>query len=198
MADKVGITPEVGMNFESEEEAFEMYNTYAGKVGFSVRKSNTKRRVDGTISQKYIVCSSQGHRQTESSKDTTRTGCDARVQFSISRERIWIVQKVIEEHNHYLASPNKSHKLRSQRQVIEANMKLIGQIREAGMKPAQVYEFMKEFYGGEDKMPMSKMDCNNEIGHERRQYLEANDAQTLSEYPRNKQLQDPTFFMRFR
>ena len=43
MVDKVGITPEVGMNFESEEEAFEMYNTYAGKVGFSVRKSNTKR-----------------------------------------------------------------------------------------------------------------------------------------------------------
>jgi hypothetical protein len=35
-------------------------------------------------------------------------------------------------------------------------MKLIGKIREAGMKPAQVYEFMKEFYGGEDKMPMSK------------------------------------------
>ena len=57
---------------------------------------------------------------------------------------------------------------------------------------------MMEFYGEEDKMPMSKMDCNNEIGCERRQYLEANDAQTLSEYLRNKQLQDPTFFMRFR
>jgi len=56
------------------------------------------------------------------------------------------------------------------------------------MKPAQVYEFMEEFYGGEHKMPMSKMDCNNEIGRERRQYLEANDAQTLSEYLRNKQL----------
>jgi hypothetical protein len=59
-------------------------------------------------------------------------------------------------------------------------------MREAGMKPAQMYEFMKEFYGGEDKMPMSKIDCNNEIGRERRQYLEANDAQTLSEYLRNK------------
>jgi len=56
------------------------------------------------------------------------------------------------------------------------------------MKLAQVYEFMKEFYGGEDKMPMSKIDCNNEIGRECRQYLEANDAQTLSEYLRNKQL----------
>jgi hypothetical protein len=38
------------------------------------------------------------------------------------------------------------------------------------------------------------MDCYNEIGRERRQYLEANDAQTLSEYLRNKQVQDPTFF----
>jgi hypothetical protein len=53
---------------------------------------------------------------------------------------------------------------------------LIHIIREAGMKPAQVYEFMKQFYGGADKMPFTKMDCNNEIGHERRKYLEANDT----------------------
>jgi hypothetical protein len=42
------------------------------------------------------------------------------------------------------------------------------------------------------------MDCYNEIGRERRQYLEANDAQALSEYLRNKQAQDPTFFMQLR
>ena len=107
------------------------------------------------------------------------------------------MQKVVEQHNHYLASPNKAHKLRSQRQVIEADRKLIGQIREAGMKPAQVYEFMKEFYGGEENVPFAKMDCNNKIGRERRQYLETNDAQTLSEYLRNKQLEDPTFFYAF-
>jgi hypothetical protein len=29
------------MSFESEEEAYDMYNTYAGKVGFSIRKSDT-------------------------------------------------------------------------------------------------------------------------------------------------------------
>jgi hypothetical protein len=32
------------------------------------------------------------------------------------------------------------------------------------------------------------------LGSEFRQYLEANDAQTLSEYLRNKQAQDPTFY----
>jgi hypothetical protein len=53
---------------------------------------------------------------------------------------------------------------------------------------------MKEHYGGEDKVPFTKMDCCNEIGRERKQYLEANDAQTLFAYLRNKQAQDPTFF----
>ena len=72
---------------------------------------------------------------------------------------------------------------------------LKGQIREARMKPSQVYEFMKEFYGGADKVPFSKMDCNNEIGHERKKYLESSDAQTLLEYLKGKQIKDPTFFM---
>ncbi|KAJ1266146.1 hypothetical protein BS78_08G128500 [Paspalum vaginatum] len=84
------IVPEAGMSFESEEKAYDMYNDYAGKVGFSIRKSCQKRRVDRTIYRKYIVCSGQGQREnTESTKDTTRTGCDARVQFSVRREGVW-------------------------------------------------------------------------------------------------------------
>ena len=42
------------------------------------------------------------------------------------------------------------------------------------------------------------MDCNNEIGRKRIKYLEANVAQTLVEYLRNKQSEDSTFFMLFR
>ena len=146
MADKVTqtpIIPKVGMSFESEKAAWTMYNTYAGKVWFSIRKSDTKKREDGTVSNKHIVCSSQGYRKNKSSsKSTTRTGCNARVQFSVSREGVWTVQKVLLDHNHYLASPNKRQKLRSQRSVEEADMKLIGQMREGGMKPTQVFEFM--------------------------------------------------------
>jgi zinc finger SWIM domain-containing protein 3 len=101
---------------------------------------------------------------------------------------------VIPEYNHYLASPNKTCKLRSQRQVIEADRVLIAQIREAGMKPSQVFEFMKQFYGGAENIPFSRTDCNNEIGHERMKYLESNDTQTLLEYLKNKQIEDPAFF----
>ncbi|PUZ45172.1 hypothetical protein GQ55_8G201000 [Panicum hallii var. hallii] len=188
VADKIkqtSIVPEVevGMAFESEDNAYEMYNTYAGITGFSIRKSTTKHRPDGTLYlQKFLVCSSEG--LGNASKGTTRTGCGARVQFTISKEGIWMVQKVVLEHNHYLASPNKKKNLRSQRHVTEA-----------GMRPSQVFEFMKQFYGGADKVPFGRMDCNNKISRERKKYLESNDAQTLCNYLKNKQLEDPTFFL---
>jgi zinc finger SWIM domain-containing protein 3 len=91
-----------------------MYNNYAGKIGFSIRKSTTKLRSDRTIYQKYIVCSGQRYGNTESSKGTTRLRCSARIQLGVSKEGIWTVQRVVLEHNHYLASPNKRKKLRSQ------------------------------------------------------------------------------------
>jgi zinc finger SWIM domain-containing protein 3 len=108
------IIPEVGMAFDLEEKAYEMYNTYTGKTGFGIRKSHSKLREDKTVYQKHIVCSDEGYRRNKSlDKDITRTGCNARVQFSANKEGIWTVQKVVLDHNHYLASPNKSHKLRS-------------------------------------------------------------------------------------
>jgi hypothetical protein len=181
------------MCFDSEKNAYDMYNTYAGQVGFSIRKHDTKRRADKTVYSKQIVCSKQGHGETDSSQATTRTGCNARIQFSVSREGMWTFQKVELEHNHILASPNKKRMLRSQRHVIEADRQLISQIREAGMKPAQVVEFMKQFYGPTG-VPFLKVECDNEIGHERKKYLEHNDAQTLLEYLKKKQAEDPGFF----
>src|SRR5438105_15949739 len=118
-----------------------MYNTYAGTVGFSIRKSDVKRRGDNTIYSRVLVCSNKGHAETGSSRASTRTDCKALVRFSVSREGIYTVQKVELDHNHVLATPKKKHMLRSQRQVIDADRQLTGQIREAGMRPTQVYEF---------------------------------------------------------
>jgi hypothetical protein len=70
VVDNTGIVPKVGMTFESEVKAYEMYNAYAGNAGFNIRKSQTRRRVDGSICQKYIVCSSQGHGETQTPKDS--------------------------------------------------------------------------------------------------------------------------------
>ncbi|KAM0828464.1 hypothetical protein ACQ4PT_067526 [Festuca glaucescens] len=192
--------PKVGMAFKSEEDAYEFYNEYAGKIGFSIRKSHSKLRPDKTIYKKHIVCSNEGERHTHSTHETlkqnaeTRSRCDARVQFSISRDGVWKVQKVVLEHNHYLASPDKRHMLRSQRRLVESDKLVIGHMREAGFKPAEVFKFFKQWHGGPQNVPFLRVDSNNHIGRERKKYLEVNDAQTLLEFLKNKQLEDPSFF----
>ncbi|KAM0864999.1 hypothetical protein ACQ4PT_043567 [Festuca glaucescens] len=86
------LVPKVGMAFKSEEDAYEFYNEYAGKIGFSIRKSHSKLRPDKSVYQKHIVCSNEGERGTHSKHDTlkqnaaTRSRCDARIQFSVTRE----------------------------------------------------------------------------------------------------------------
>jgi hypothetical protein len=63
---------EVRMTFQFEKDAYEMYNAYADNIGFSIRNSDIKQRVDKSISSKLIVCNSQG-------SGSTRTDCSARI-----------------------------------------------------------------------------------------------------------------------
>ncbi|XP_015691964.2 UDP-glycosyltransferase 79-like [Oryza brachyantha] len=56
------VVPKEGMIFESEDKAYNIYNLYAGKVGFSIRKSHSKLTRDGTVYQKHIVCNNEGER----------------------------------------------------------------------------------------------------------------------------------------
>jgi hypothetical protein len=117
----------------------------------------------------------------------------ARVQFSISREGIWTVQKVMLDHNHQLVSPDKRHMLRSQRQLLDADRHMIKQMSTSGIKQAEIYDFCEQWYG-KDGVPFLQMDCNNFLRSERMKYLESKDVQTLMEYLKNKQAEDPSFF----
>jgi long-subunit fatty acid transport protein len=115
------VVPEVGMTFQSEKDAFQMFITYTDNFGFSIRKSDIKWHAYKSISSKVIVCNKQG-------SDSTRTNYGARLQFSVTKG-LWTVKNLVSNHNHYLASPNKKCKMRSQWQVIDANRQLIAQIR---------------------------------------------------------------------
>jgi hypothetical protein len=70
-----------------------------------------QHRQDHALTQKYFNCSSEGFGKNKSAQNITRTGCEARVQFSVSKDGIWTMQKVVLDHNHYLVTPNKSHML---------------------------------------------------------------------------------------
>ncbi|KAI3940962.1 hypothetical protein MKW92_033440, partial [Papaver armeniacum] len=59
------IIPLLGMEFETEEEAYNFYNNYAFNYGFSVRKSKAHRYSDGKVGDRILVCSAEGKRGTD-------------------------------------------------------------------------------------------------------------------------------------
>uniref|UniRef100_A0ACD5YAG3 Uncharacterized protein n=1 Tax=Avena sativa TaxID=4498 RepID=A0ACD5YAG3_AVESA len=192
--------PRVGMTFQSEEEAYDFYNSYARSKGFSIRKCHLKRRADGTLCSRHLLCSKEGVKATHAThvtkkeRATTRTCCTARVQFTISREGIWSIQKVVLDHNHGLVTPDKSYMLRSQRKLLDADRHKLNQMWTSGIRQSEIYSFYEKWYGGADNVPFLEMDSNNYIGIERKKYLESKDAQTLMDYLKSKQVEDPSFF----
>jgi hypothetical protein len=107
-----------------------------------------------------------------------KNGCEAYVQFSVSKDWIWTMQKVVLYHNHYMVTPNKLHMLWSQQHVYrswqDANWLGMG----TKDKPSLGVWVHEGVNGRVNKAQFSKMDCNNEIGCESMKYLEYNDTQT--------------------
>jgi hypothetical protein len=158
------------MTFDSEDDAYKFYNAYARKLGFSIRRCHTKHRADITLSSKYFVCSNEGQKHTSQTDQprkelaTTRSSCKARVQFYISREDVWNVQKVILAHNHSFVSPNKAHMLRSQRHLSNVDKHIISKMREAGVRPAEIYDFFQRWSGGAENVHSGTLQlCGNDI-----------------------------------
>ena len=112
---------------------------------------------------------------------------------SASLGRVFGIQKVTLDHNHQMVSPDKRHMLRSQRQLLDADRHMIKQMSTSGIKQSEIYDFCEKWYG-KDGVPFLQMDCNNYLRSERTRYLESKDAQTLMEYLKNKQVEDPSFF----
>uniref|UniRef100_A0A8I6WED3 Protein FAR1-RELATED SEQUENCE n=1 Tax=Hordeum vulgare subsp. vulgare TaxID=112509 RepID=A0A8I6WED3_HORVV len=194
------IVPKEGLCFHSEEEAYNFYNAYAKKKGFSVRWTHRKTRADDTLCARYLVCNKEGVKGKHSTHETrkeracTRTSCKARVHFHITPAGVWIIQKIIAEHNHQMVSPDKVHMLRSQRQLQDVDKQMINHMTLAGIRPSKIYNYFEEWCTGAENVPFLEMDSNNYITRKRIKYLETKDAQTLVEYLKNKQAEDPSFF----
>ncbi|XP_062096867.1 protein FAR1-RELATED SEQUENCE 7-like [Humulus lupulus] len=108
--------PEVGMEFFSEEEAYNFYKKYAGEIGFAVRKGKVVRLTNRAIRKRNFLCSREGFKSRKMSSDKTtkyerketRTGCEASIQLTVQDGK-WVISNVVLEHNHELDRPRPSH-----------------------------------------------------------------------------------------
>ncbi|XP_020238083.1 protein FAR1-RELATED SEQUENCE 5 [Cajanus cajan] len=117
--------PKLGMGFDTEEHAYEFYNTYAGRVGFSVRKDYVNRsKVDGAVASRRFTCFREGFRQKDKRdmnvkrpRKETRIGCLAQLVISRQPDGRYHVTHFEAKHNHDLVAACRVHMLRSQKRL---------------------------------------------------------------------------------
>ncbi|XP_020595404.1 protein FAR1-RELATED SEQUENCE 5-like [Phalaenopsis equestris] len=110
-------TPE----FETEDEAYEFYNMYAGRMGFTVRRASMTVTADDVITRRMFVCSKEGFRERKKGakrvkkpRPETRTGCPACMIIRITPGGKYHVSEFVTCHNHPLSAPSSSDLLVSQ------------------------------------------------------------------------------------
>ncbi|KAJ3693529.1 hypothetical protein LUZ60_009009 [Juncus effusus] len=119
--------PIIGMEFESEEKAYEYYVNYASKLGFSIRKTwsvkNPKNQTTATARVLTFVCSKEGFRPKRV-RPETRTGCTAKMSVKIYPDGKIRVSEFSPDHNHPLSKPLDIDALKSQRALTLTEVKV--------------------------------------------------------------------------
>ncbi|XP_059629620.1 protein FAR-RED ELONGATED HYPOCOTYL 3-like [Cornus florida] len=122
----IEFTPKLNMQFDIEDESYDFYNAYGGKVGFSIRKDYAnKSRKTGNITISKFVYSKQGFRvkdkrdiHTRKPRAETRTGCGALMQITYDcKKGKYVVYNFVESHNHPMIIEECTHMMPSQRRI---------------------------------------------------------------------------------
>ncbi|XP_071916257.1 protein FAR1-RELATED SEQUENCE 5-like [Coffea arabica] len=149
-------TPELGMEFNSEEDAYKFYNKYAFKIGFSVRKDYlNKDKNDVTTSRRYSCCREgvkhkhEGDVMPKRTRAPTKIGCGAKMVIVLPRETMkYLVHDLVLEYNHELHIAQCSHMMPSQRKVSEAQGFQSEISEDARFSLKQSHKFMGKEAGG--------------------------------------------------
>ncbi|XP_019189715.1 PREDICTED: protein FAR1-RELATED SEQUENCE 5-like [Ipomoea nil] len=190
----------VGVVVNNGDEAFELYNGYAYRVGFSVRKCQQRYKASTkSIQMKRFFCAKAGYKEKPNSgvkiysKIDIRTGCGALVQFEVGGDGMWTVTKHVKEHNHELCSFGKSHLLRSHRKVGNNNLEYLKDMKNSGVELADGMRFSKYQSGGSPLVGFTNRDAYNSMASESLKCLDGTDSNSLIEIFRRRQSNEVDF-----
>ncbi|XP_078156057.1 protein FAR1-RELATED SEQUENCE 5-like [Carex rostrata] len=205
--------PSVGMEFDSIDDAYNFYNHYGFKTGFSIRRAQKYHSQTGekkVISQRF-VCSKEGlsKRQKQerigvgiSPNEKTpqkaisfrRTSCKASLSVSLQSNGKWLVTTFKKEHNHELVqSPSKKRYFKSHTHIRDDQKECISLLSNQNVAPAKIFEAIVEKEGGRHNVLFSKKQLTNEIAKENRKLVGV-DVKKALEYFKMMQETDPDFF----
>ncbi|XP_075648610.1 protein FAR1-RELATED SEQUENCE 5-like [Castanea sativa] len=197
------VIPKLGIEFETEKDAYDFYNSYARVVGFSIRRSKGHKG-DKDGSRKWLdrvfCCSCEGIRGNNKRDDNvkchcleTRCGCKAEMKISCRYSEKYCVVKFVSEHTHVLASPRKRIFLRSQRSINPAQAVEAELADSSGIAPKASVGLMARRVGGLDNLGFIPEDYNNYLCTKRTEEMKSRDTGGLLEYLQRMQSEDLNF-----
>ncbi|XP_019166940.1 PREDICTED: protein FAR1-RELATED SEQUENCE 5-like [Ipomoea nil] len=194
----------VGVVVSNGDEAFELYNGYAYRVSFSVRKGQQRYKASTkSIQMKRFFCAKAGYKEKPNSgvklylKIDIRNGCGALVQFGVGGDEMWTVIKHVKEHNHELCSFGKSHLLRSHRRVGNNHLEYLKDMKNSGVALADGMRFLKRQSGGSPLVGFTNRDAYNLMTSESLKCLDGTDSNSLIEIFKRRQSNEVDFFFDF-
>ncbi|XP_028112682.1 protein FAR1-RELATED SEQUENCE 5-like [Camellia sinensis] len=198
--------PKHGMTFDSEQSVYDFYNTYGGRIRFSIRRDFCrKNKFTNQLICRLLVCNKEGFWKvdkrdplTKNSRAETRTGCEARLYVKLD-EGIgkFVVTDFKEKHNHDLVSPECAHMLPSQRKISTTQGIELDLAAQSGLRLGQSFELMGKEAGGRQCLGFTKLDQKNYLRTKRKQSLAYGEVGNVLQYFKEKSLQDPSFFYAF-
>ncbi|XP_028074026.1 protein FAR1-RELATED SEQUENCE 5-like [Camellia sinensis] len=203
IVDDCGWKPKVGMLFDSEQAAYDFYNTYGGKLGFSIRKAYAnKNKHTKEITSRTFVCYKEGSRGIDkrdplvkNPRQEVRCGCGAR--FSIKLDRIsgkYIACDFVEHHNHDLVPEDCIHMLPSQRKISTTQAIEVELASQSGIPLRSVYELFGRESDGRASFGFTKLDQKNYLRSKRQKDLKYGKAGSVLHYFRKKTVENSSFF----
>ncbi|XP_048334496.1 protein FAR1-RELATED SEQUENCE 5-like [Ziziphus jujuba] len=157
--------PKVGMEFKSEDEAYNFYNAYAYKVGFGIRRSKGHKDQSGKMKNRTFCCCCEGFREKDkrninvkSHRAETRFGCLARMKINLD-------------------------------QTAEIDI-----ADSSGIAPKASLELMAKRVGGYENLGFIRDDYKNYLKTKRTIQMKVGETGGVLEYLQSMQLEDPYFF----
>ncbi|XP_004309866.1 PREDICTED: protein FAR1-RELATED SEQUENCE 5-like [Fragaria vesca subsp. vesca] len=124
--------PRYGMEFDYDEVAYDFYNEYGRREGFSIRKDSCAKDKFGVITSRTFVCCKEGK---------------------------YCVYRFSEEHNHPLVKIDLVHMLPSHRNAKASDGAFIDLTSNSRVPPKSAFELMGKHAGG--ILRFSKQDQKN-------------------------------------
>ncbi|XP_028097077.1 protein FAR1-RELATED SEQUENCE 5-like [Camellia sinensis] len=198
-----GWKPKLGMPFDSEQAAYDFYNNYGGKVGFSIRKSYAhKNKQTKEITSRIFVCYKEGTRGIDKRDplvkfptQEVRCGCGARLSIKLDRNLgKYVAIDFVEHHNHDLVRQECVHMLPSQRKISTTQAIEVELASESVIPLRSAYELLGRECGGRASLGFTKLDQKNYLRSKRQKDLEYGEAGSVLQYFRKKMVENPSFY----